>query len=373
MITGGGTGGHTSPAVAVYEELAKRDGRLVVQWVGRAGAIEERVSAALGVPFRPLPVAGWPRGLTLKRGWVAAKMGVAVARAWVYLKRFQPQVVFGVGGYVSLPLMWAAQRAGIPTVLHEQNRLLGAANRILAPRAARILLSFPDTIGEIPTERASVVGNPVRAAFLSPLDQRPARARFGLDPDTPVVLVSGGSQGAQSINRAVADALSRFSREQAQFLWMAGSAGVAAAREAARLAPVRVEVFPFIEDMAGACAAADLIVGRAGASSTAEIAMLHKPSILIPFPHATDNHQEHNARSFAEAGAAVLLEDVNCTGESLVRHIAELLGDRERLEQMGRAAGKLARPGAAESIADEILQVVFSDDRANDGAQVLGD
>ena len=244
-------------------------------------------------------------------------------------------------------------------MLHEQNRLLGVTNRILAQKATRVFLSFPETQGEYPHDRARVVGNPVRAAFASPRSQAEAREAFGLDSSIPVVLVSGGSQGAHRINAAMAHVVKDFHADEAQFIWMTGSSGAAAAYEAASAAAADVKVFPFIDDMAGACTAADLVVSRAGASSTAEIAMLHKPSVLIPYPHATDRHQDHNARAFEEAGAAMVLPDEECTGDSLASCVRALLGDRQRLKAMAAAAASLAKPAAAENVAEEILAIVF--------------
>ena len=359
MITGGGTGGHTSPAVAIIEDLRKRDPRLMVQWVGCSGGIEERVAERIEVPFRSVLAEGWPRTMSLGRLRVGAKLAIGVAQAILRITRFRPQVVIGVGGYVSLPLGYAAQRMGVPTVLHEQNKRLGMANRLLAPRAARIFLSYPDTLGDYPRDRASVVGNPVRAGFARPPDRAPARDALGLDASTPVVLICGGSQGARTLNEATREAIAQFKSGEVQILWMTGNADAATARAAAEAAPIAAQVFSFIDDMVTACAAADLIVGRAGASSTAEIAMMGKPSILVPYPHATDNHQEANARAFDEAGAAVLLLDDACTGATLVRLLRDLLGDDERLAAMGQAARSLARPGAAEAIGEEVLTLAF--------------
>jgi UDP-N-acetylglucosamine--N-acetylmuramyl-(pentapeptide) pyrophosphoryl-undecaprenol N-acetylglucosamine transferase len=248
---------------------------------------------------------------------------------------------------------------GIPTVLHEQNKRLGMANQMLAPRANRILLSYPDTLGQFPRDKAMLVGNPVRAGFIRPPAKHTARESLGLEPAVPVVLVSGGSQGAWSINEAMLAALPMFEKDEAQFIWMTGVSDAARARAAAEKAAVRADVFPFIDDMPTACAAADLIVSRAGASSAAEIAVLGKPSILVPYPHATDNHQDKNAAAFVEVGAAVLLPDRECSGERLAGLIRELLRDTERLTAMAKATGTLAKPGAAEAIVEEILMLAF--------------
>ncbi len=361
MITGGGTGGHTSPAIAAIEELRRRDTQLCVQWVGRTGGFEAGVSAAHSVPFRGLPVEGWPRRSTWRKAWVAAKLVYSVCRAALLVRVFRPQVVLGVGGYVSLPLGWAAQRMGIPTVLHEQNKRLGMANQILAPRAARILLSYEDTEGEYPREHAQVVGNPVRSGFADPPDTASARKKLGLDTTVPVVLVCGGSQGARSINQAMRDLLPHFHSGEVQFLWMTGKDGYAEARAQADQAQARTLVFRYIDDMVAACAAADLIISRSGASTTAELAMMGKPSILVPYPHATDNHQEKNARAFEAAGAADVLLDSECTGNTLAERLKALLQDPDRLRRMAEAAHGLAKPGAAETLVEGILELVFKE------------
>lgn len=359
VITGGGTGGHTSPAVAVYEELLRRDPRLDVLWIGRTGSIEHRICTQRNIPFRSLPVEGWPRTQLVRRGIVAAKIAWSMARVWIYLRNFAPDVVFGVGGYVSLPAMYVAPRMGIPTVLHEQNRLMGVTNRIAARRAARVFLSFPETVGSFPRDNAVVVGNPVRAAFANPPTRAAASAQFGLDPGRPAILVTGGSQGARSINDAVAGAIRMFVPGEIQVVWMTGPGDAVRARDAALDAPVPVQVHPYIDDMAAAFAAVDLVISRSGASTTAELALMHKPSILVPYPHATDNHQQHNAQAFADAGAAVLLPDAELTPDTLVGAIRPLLSSPARLEEMARAVGTLAKPGAADNIAAEILSLAF--------------
>lgn len=363
MVTGGGTGGHASPAVAVIEELRRRDPGLDLRWVGRRGGIEERICARLELPFRSVSVAGWPRRGRLRQLRVGVILAFGLLQSWLLLRRFQPQVVFGVGGYVSLPLGYAAQRMGIPVVLHEQNRLLGMANRVLAPRAAQILLSYPDTVGSYPKDRARVVGNPVRPAFTAPPATADARATMGLDADAPVVLAVGGSQGARTLNTALSEALSQVGEGEFQLIWMTGPDDAAAARVRADQAPIRVQVHPFIDDMATACAAADLIVARSGASTTAEIAALGKPSVLVPYPHAAENHQEENARVLEQAGAAEVLLDADCTGERLLARVRALLSDPDRLARMGKAASGFGRPEAADRIAESILALVFEGPR----------
>jgi UDP-N-acetylglucosamine--N-acetylmuramyl-(pentapeptide) pyrophosphoryl-undecaprenol N-acetylglucosamine transferase len=359
MITGGGTGGHTSPAIAVYEELRKRDPQLRAQWVGCRGKIEERLSKDLGIPFRRIPVAGWPRKRSLKQLWVALKLLAGLGRAVLLLRSFRPQIVFGVGGYVSLPLMWVAQWMGIPTVIHEQNRRLGMANRLLAPRASLVFLSFDDTLGDYPEERAEVVGNPVRQEFVLSPDPVAARKALNLSPDNPVLLVFGGSQGARRINDALCDCVGFLADAGIQVVWATGLQDLERARDAAAGAGGTMVVQRYIDDMASVCAASDLVVGRSGASTTAELAALGKPCILIPYPQATDNHQMQNARAFEEASAGHILEDAACTGTSLRSLVLATIGDEGQLEAMGRGARSLAKPMAGERIAEGMMQMVF--------------
>jgi len=367
VITGGGTGGHISPALAIAEELRKRDGQLLLQWIGRRGGMEERSAKAHEIPFRGVPVAGWPRKKSPAMITAGIRLLWSLLRAAMYLKGFKPDAVIGVGGYASLPALLAAQRMGIPTYLHEQNKRLGLANRLAAARATKIFLSYPDTEGAYPASRALLTGNPVRQAFVRPPHKGEACARFGLDPGLPTILVVGGSQGAHAINAAVGGMLKELKPGALQVLWMTGKSGEAQAKALADGAPVAVQVHPFIEDMAGACAAADLLVSRAGASSTAELAVLGKPSILIPYPHATDNHQEKNARAFEAVGAAKVMLDQACNPFSLRDAIEELLADKDGLQAMGEAALSLAQPLAGERIAEEIIEDLFAAAQARQG------
>lgn len=376
MITGGGTGGHTSPALAVYEELNRRDPRLRTQWVGCRGKIEERVCRQRAIPFRSLPISGWPRKRSLRQVWVGARLAISLLRAALLIRSFKPQVVFGVGGYVSLPLMMAAQRMGIPTVIHEQNRRLGMANQMLAPRASRIYLSFPDTRGDYPRERAAFVGNPVRPEFVMPPSREEACAAFQLDPGKPVVLVCGGSQGARQINEAVEARLDDWMAQGIQLIWAAGQGEIDGLRKRTAGVQGTLRLHAFLDNMVAACVAADLVVGRSGASTTAELAVLGKPCILVPYPLATDNHQAQNAAAFEEAGAGRVIVDADCTGDLLYDAVSEMLRDRVALTQMGRAARTLARPVAADAISEGIMVLVFggtSEGAAESGHEPAGE
>ena len=338
--------------------LRSRDPQLDICWVGRKGSIEERVSRTAAIPFRPVRVQGWPRAGLVSRVRALFVLAVAVLRSASYLLRFRPHLVLGVGGYVSVPAVWVAQRMKFRTVIHEQNKHLGLANRLLAPRADAIFLSYSETGGAYPESRARITGNPVRRGFLQPPNRDEARKRLDL-ADPRVVLVTGGSQGAASLNEAVGNMLAASTTRNLQLLWMAGASGVAEARRVSDRVEFPVIVYTFIDDMVTAMAAADLVVTRSGASSTAELACMGRASILIPYPHATDDHQTENARAFSDAGAAVLLPDRELDGTSLLDCIESILNDDVRRESMEAAARELARPGAAEAIVDHMLELVF--------------
>ncbi len=365
MITGGGTGGHTSPAVAIIEELRVCDPQLELQWVGCAGSIEERVSASLSIPFRTVPVKGWPRSGRIHQAFALATLSMGMIRACLYLRKFRPQVVIGVGGYVSVPLLFMAQKMGIPTVLHEQNKQLGMANRLLARHARHILLSFPETKGDFPADHAEVVGNPVRPGFAQAPSREDACRSLDLDPAIPVVLVTGGSQGSETLNRMMAEMVSDFGEDEAQFIWMTGKSYVSKARKAAEHVACSVSVYGFIDDMVTACAAAGIIIGRAGASTTAELATIGRASVLVPYPHATDNHQEENARAFEEARAAVVMLDSDCTATTMKATLRDLLMHPDRIESMEDAVRELAKPVAVERIVELLLAVAFDDGAEN--------
>jgi len=360
MITGGGTGGHTSPAVAIVEEFRKRDPQLTVQWIGCADSVEERVSHHQSIPFRAVPVKGWPRGNIFKKAISGFHLARGLIRSVFLLRAFKPQVVIGVGGYVSFPVMKAAQWLGFPTVLHEQNKQMGMANRVLTKNCEKVFVSFENTSGLDSTTDQECIGNPVRSGFYDPPSREDACAELGLDPSIPVVLVYGGSQGAQTINNAMVDLLKHEKTLDVQWVWMTGKSFITEARELAKKSGKKVHVHAFIDDMVVACAAAKVIICRAGASSTAEIATLGRASILVPYPYATDNHQEENAQAFEDAGAAQLLLDDQCSADVLHDRLTELMGDMDQIIRMEKAAKDIAHPMAAERLVDSLFEFMFN-------------
>lgn len=350
LIMAGGTGGHVYPALAVADRLRGRG--LAVDWLGTSAGLEARVVPAQGIPLHRVSVTGL-RGKGAG-AWVAApwRLTRAVAQAWGVLRAVRPEVVLGMGGFVSGPGGLAAWLAGRPLVVHEQNAVPGLTNRLLT-RLARVVLeafpgSFPARVG------ARHTGNPVRAALEQVAEpERRLAGRAG-----PLrLLVLGGSQGARVLNETVPAALAALPHPGAVEVWhQAGPSQIEAAREAYRRAGVTGRVEGYIDDMAEAYGWADLAVCRAGAMTLAELCAVGVGAILVPFPHAVDDHQTRNARYLADAGAALLVPQADLQPARLAGLLAELAGSRGRLLSMARAARALAVADAAERVASYCLE-----------------
>ncbi|HVW33773.1 MAG TPA: undecaprenyldiphospho-muramoylpentapeptide beta-N-acetylglucosaminyltransferase [Acidimicrobiia bacterium] len=346
LITGGGTGGHVYPGLALAEALVARGHpRESIHWVGNAGKLEETAVPAAGFTITLLPGRGLQRRLTVENVGVALKTARAFRQARRIVKAARPEVVVGVGGYASLPCLVAARLRGIPAVVHEQNAAPGLANRIAVRLGARAAVSLPGT----PLPGAVVTGNPVRAAVVA-VERHPS-------PDRPLVAVFGGSLGARRLNEAAVELYDRWrSRTGTAVHHISGPSGHAAT--AAALAGLRRDgdtltwtLLPYEDRMPDLYAAASVAVCRAGATTVAELAAAGVPSVLVPLPGAPGDHQTRNAEALVAAGAAVLVPDAECTGARLAAELEGLLADPARLAAMGAAARRLARPNAAADLA----------------------
>ena len=352
MIVAGGTGGHVYPGLAVAEALRARD--VLVHWMGTESGIEARIVPQAGVPLVTIPVSGLRR-----RGWwrwLAAPFGVSYAiwRALVAMRRIRPQVVLGMGGFVSGPGGIAAWLSRRPLIIHEQNAVPGLSNRILSHFARRVLQGFPASFP--PAVHAVTTGNPVRAEIAA-LDAPATRAR---DREGLNVLVFGGSRGARALNERVPQALAACGVGKLAVRHPCGADDVAATEARYALAGnlSSAEVLPYIDDMTAAYGWADLVIARAGASSIAEIAACGVASILIPFPYAVDDHQSANARYLANGDAAVLMSEASLNVEDLAREIARLLTDTSRRVAMAERARAQARPHATADVAAQCLEFI---------------
>ncbi|MGE0362366.1 MAG: undecaprenyldiphospho-muramoylpentapeptide beta-N-acetylglucosaminyltransferase [Vicinamibacterales bacterium] len=354
LFAGGGTGGHLYPGIAVAEELRRRDPAVGVGFVGTARGLESRVVPALGLPLDLIRSAGL-KGKSiaaLARG--LALLPLSAFDAWRVLSRRRPDVVVGVGGYSSGPVLLLAALRRIPTLVMEQNTAPGFTNRVLARWVSAAAVSYEETLRHFPGI-GIVTGNPVRREFLE---------RGGADEPRPAdgtvrVLIVGGSQGARAVNDAMAAAAARLAGRGATLAitHQSGERDLARVRDAYAAAGCPAVVEPFLHDMHARMAVADLVVSRAGASTLAELTILGRPMVLVPLPTAADDHQRKNALALARAGAAEVIEERDLTGERMAAVITALADDPDRRRRMAVAARGLGRPDAAARVADRIEQL----------------
>ena len=346
LVTGGGTGGHIYPGLALAEALVRRGHpRESIHWVGSARGMESTVVPEAGLTTHLLPGRGLQRRLTAENVRIAGQTAAAMAKAAHLVRRLRPRVVVGVGGYASLPCVMAARAQRIPVVVHEQNAAPGLANRIAVRLGARAAVALPGT----PLAGAVVTGNPIRESVAAVV-RRPPGERL-------LVGVFGGSLGARRVNEAALGLYDRWRhRDDVAVHHVSGAAGweaISAGLEALRRPDDRLDykLVRYEDDMPTLYATAAVAVCRAGATTVAELAAAGMPAVLVPLPGAPGDHQTHNAMALVNGGAGVLLTDADCNGDSLVAALEPLLGDPDRLEAMSRAGRSLARPDAADALA----------------------
>ncbi|MCE3003197.1 MAG: undecaprenyldiphospho-muramoylpentapeptide beta-N-acetylglucosaminyltransferase [Xanthomonadaceae bacterium] len=347
LVMAGGTGGHIFPGLAVADELRARG--VPVVWLGGSSGLETTLVPKAGLPLEQVTMAG-VRGKRIRTLMAAPwQLARAVLQALAIIKRHRPRAAIAFGGYASAPGGVAARLFGVPLLVHEQNRVPGLTNRLLARLARRVLCGFPGTF----RHDAGAVGNPVRApiAALPPPSERLAGRSGALR-----VLVLGGSQGARALNRALPVALARLPAGGFDVRHQAGRAGIDDARAAYAQAGVVAQIDAFVDDMAAAYAWADVVVCRAGALTLAELCAAGVGAVLVPFPHAVDDHQTRNAEYLVERGAAILRPEGPQLAEALATTLADLAADRGVVLGMAEAARRIAAPDAARRIADACLE-----------------
>ena len=356
LFAAGGTGGHVFPALTVAQELMKRMPTSKMLFVGTRSGIEASLVPKAGFDITFISIFGLKRRMALSN-FLLPLVGLrSLFQCFRIVHHFSPDVVFGTGGYVAGPVLLAAVLCRIPTMLHEQNSRPGLTTRWLARWMSMVLLSYPRS--EIYFRRKDtlrVSGNPARIA-LQTAESRESRRLFGLKENLDTILVFGGSQGAHSINMALLEALEGLMADgTVQLLWQTGEADHEEIRRRARPYEPRVKALPFIDSMMEAYRAADVVLCRAGASTLAEITVLGIPSILVPYPHATGRHQELNARSLVDEGAAVMIPDRELSGGRIVSTIRDLLKDPKKRRRMKERCKAMGYPQAAA----RIVQAMF--------------
>ncbi len=351
ILAGGGTGGHVIPALAIAQEL-KTQYQAELLFIGTSRGIENRLVPAAGFTLKLIEVGTLNRVSWQTRLKTFTGLPGAVLEARRMLKEFHPDVVIGVGGYASGPAMLAAVLGRIPTVAFEPNVVPGFANRVVARWVSAAAVHFEETSRYF--KNAKVTGVPVRDAFFKIAPKSPGQ---------PTLLVFGGSQGAQAINRAMIESAPALIERlpELHIIHQTGERDYNAAQAAYTSLGASAEAHRFIDDMPAYFEQADLIVCRSGASTVAEIAAAGKPAVFVPFPRAADDHQKRNAEALERAGAALMLEESKLTQESLVNTVSSLLADKIRLTQMGQAASKLAHPNAARDVAEIASRLAGTD------------
>ena len=367
LISGGGTGGHIHPALAIADEIKRRNPQANIRFVGALGRMEMDKVPAAGYGIDGLWISGLERTLTSTRNLsFPFKLLSSLLKARRLLRKHKPQVVVGVGGFASGPLLDQAARKGLPTLIQEQNSFPGITNRLLAKRVDRICAGFPGLERWFPEDRIVLTGNPLRSnvcdlANANLEGRNVALAHWGFTADLPVVFVMGGSLGAQSMNEAVQALLGKMPRQSErgyQVLWQCGGRHAESCQAWLDAHPCDgVVCTGFIDRMDLAYQAATVIASRAGAMSIAELALVGKAAILVPSPHVAEDHQTHNARSLTELGGAIMLPDASVR-EQLGNCLKGLLDNPEECDAMARAMKKAARPEAAAAVVDQLESLV---------------
>lgn len=358
MISGGGTGGHIFPAIAIANAVRERESTAQFLFVGADGKMEMEKVPAAGFKIEGLPIRGFQRGSIAKNLSLPWRLVRSMMKARSLVRTFKPDVAVGVGGYASGPVLAAAQRMHVPTLIQEQNSFPGKTNILLSKRVDRICVAYAGMEKYFPKEKVLLTGNPVRQEVVRLTGKRPRGMElFGLQEGRPVLFITGGSLGARGVNKGVEAALPKFKEAGIQVIWQTGTPYFEQAQKAvAELGYDECKVLEFVTGMDYAYAVADLVVARAGAISVSELCLVQKPAILVPLPTAAEDHQTHNARSLTDRGAAVLLKDADAV-EQLGKTVLGLVNDTEALEKLRIAIASMGTRNAAEAIAVEVIRL----------------
>ena len=360
VISGGGTGGHIFPAIAIADALKRRFPEADILFIGAKGRMEmERVPKA-GYPIEGLWISGMTKDI--RSLILPLKLTHSFNRAIAVLKRFKPDVVIGVGGFASGPTLMGANFLGIPTVIQEQNSYPGKTNRNVGKKAKAICVAYDHMEQWFPKEKIHLTGNPLRANIAVTGTRSEAAEYFKLNPEKPIALLVGGSQGALGINKGISAQLCQFKDNDFQLIWQTGKTYIEQAQAEVKALGLESKVRPtvFIDRMDLAYTLADVVISRAGAMSISELALVQKPVIFVPLPTAAEDHQTKNAQQLVNAEAALMVKNAE-TETKLVPTLMDLVKDTELQNKMKANIGKFARPNAADDIVNVIVDNCFDD------------
>lgn len=359
IISGGGTGGHIYPAVAIANQFKKVFPFAEILFVGANGRMEMTKVPEAGYKIVGLNIAGLQRKLTLQNLSFPFKVISSVRAAGKIISEFKPDAVVGVGGYASAPVLFAATSKNIPALIQEQNSHAGITNKLLAKRVQKICVAYDGMEKYFPKEKINLTGNPVRADIIGSYEKRnEALEFFQLNPAKKTILVIGGSLGARTLNNATAQSLNRLVNEGYQLIWQTGKSYYhTAVGQTTNLVDKGIRVFEFIRNMDLAYAAADLVISRAGALSISELCLAAKPCILVPSPNVAEDHQTKNAMALMQKSAALLVKDADA--DTVLYQVAiETLKDERQLKTLSQNIAPLGKPAAAEEIVAELIKLL---------------
>ncbi|MBS4217837.1 undecaprenyldiphospho-muramoylpentapeptide beta-N-acetylglucosaminyltransferase [Bacillus sp. FJAT-49711] len=364
VVSGGGTGGHIYPALALIKTIKKQNPNVEFLYIGTEKGLEAKIIKRENIAFKAINITGFRRALSFENVKTIFRFLKGVSDSKKILKNFEPDVVIGTGGYVCGPVVYAAAKRKIPTVIHEQNSVPGLTNRFLSRYVNKVAICFEEVRQFFPADKVVMTGNPRASEVL--VSQSPNILQFfGLKENINTALVVGGSRGARPINEVLIKSLSRLSNKPYQIIYVTGEVHYEEVSKEANLLGTNenVAIVPFIHNMEDVLASIDVVVGRAGATSLAEITALGIPSILIPSPYVTNNHQVKNATALVNNGAAVMLEESELSCDKLIEALDSILLDDNKKLTMGEAAKKLGIPDSADKVFAVLLELVNNDQK----------
>lgn len=357
LVSGGGTGGHIFPAIAIANAIKEKIANAEILFVGALGRMEMDKVPKAGYPITGLWISGLQRKLTIKNLSFPFKVVSSIFKAKKIIKNFNPDIAIGTGGYASGPLLYAACKKNIPTLIHEQNAFPGITNKLLAKSVDKICVSYPNMEKYFPVDKIIITGNPIRKELqkLTP-SKKESLEFFNLNNKKKTLLIIGGSQGAKQINIAVAKNLDYFLKQDLQIIWQTGSNSIQLAKDAAN-GNTDIIIKEFIQEMNMAYVASDYIISRAGAIAIAEIVAAKKPAIFIPLPSAAEDHQTKNAKTLVDGNAALMIKETDAI-ENLPKVLTSLIQTPELIKTIINNISSFSHPKAAENIANEALKLI---------------
>ena len=363
LISGGGTGGHIYPALALIEAIKQKEPDSEILYVGTHKGLESRIVPSAGVPLKTIKIQGFKRSLSLENFKTVYLFLKSVHDCKKIIRDFKPDVVVGTGGYVCGAVVYAAARMKIPTFVHEQNSVAGVTNKFLSRFVDKVGICFEDARKDFPASKVVFTGNPRAQQVAGMKDTGRLEKEYKLRKDLPTVMIFGGSRGAEGINAAALKAIPQFAKKEYQVLFVTGKVHYdkIMAKDEAKNLPDNVRIEPYIADMPVILPEGASIVGRAGATSLAEITALGIPTILIPSPYVTNDHQTKNAMSLVNKDAALMIKEKDLTADTLVKNIDEIMNDSDKRLQMGKNAKKAGIPDAANQVIKVLEDIMIQD------------